>query len=417
MARRPKRRILRLGHLVAERKGQFLAPHIEGADSHHPSGHAGDDLRQGFILGVFVGEVLPVHEEELGPQQAHTLGPGGQRMVDLARKFQVRLEDHLLLVRRLRRNLAQPVQGPGLPLQLLAERPVIGQPFSGGMDDDPAVRAIDDDRVAVLNVAYQIRHAEHRGKTQRPGHDGGMALRPAQGGRETGDPRRVHQRGVGRRDLLGDDDAVGVQRFEACQIALGQPAHDPIADLSYVLRSRAQIGIVHFGEILGDRCDLGHDRRLGVTPILGDAGFDAADKTRGLQHLPVRIEQIAQLLGRRAVERKGLRLQLSNLTNGARHGLMKPLALLFETIFRHAVLGNVEITRFPQMGPTDGNTGRDTQPFEYLLSSFRLCVHVIPRGSDPSQAVPRRRRRPWPLSLGPAPPTRTPGPPPASSKP
>ena len=50
---------------------------------------ASHELAQGLVLLVLVRQVVAVHEQELGAQQADALGAGGQRQLGLARQLEV----------------------------------------------------------------------------------------------------------------------------------------------------------------------------------------------------------------------------------------------------------------------------------------------------------------------------------------
>ena len=61
------------------------------------------------------------------------------------------------------------------------------------------------------SAVEQAGDAEHRRQAERARHDRGVALGAAELGREAADAARVHQRGIGRRHLLGEDDRAAAQ--------------------------------------------------------------------------------------------------------------------------------------------------------------------------------------------------------------
>ena len=89
--------------------------------------------------------------------------------------------------------------------------------------------------------------------------------------------RGIHQRGIGRRQLLGDDDAAFRQVREGLVGRLREIADQPVADLADVLGARGEIGIV---ELARSSARPARSRRCtaasALTRLLGDALFDAA---------------------------------------------------------------------------------------------------------------------------------------------
>ena len=65
-------------------------------------------LRQGHVLLLLAGQVLAVHEEEFGAQQADALGPHRERLLELARQLEIGLERDLDPVARHRGELGEP---------------------------------------------------------------------------------------------------------------------------------------------------------------------------------------------------------------------------------------------------------------------------------------------------------------------
>ena len=129
-----------------------------------------------------------------------------------------------------------------------------------------------------MNVADQIRNAEDGRQSKGTRHDCRVAFGPAEDRREATDDLRVHQGGVGWRNVFGQDDAAARQLAKAGQVVGRQAAHDAQADLADFLRAGAQVGIFHLREIQSDGGDLGHDGGFGVAPVVADACRDAADE-------------------------------------------------------------------------------------------------------------------------------------------
>ena len=196
---------------------------------------------------------------------------------------------------------------------------------------------------------------------------------------EAADALRVHERGIGRRDLLRDHDAAGVEGGEASVVPLHQLAHDAHPDLADLQCPRPQIGVIHGREVFGDRGDLGLDRGLGIDQVALDALAHAVQQARALDHLKMGLEQIAELLRRRAVQAAGLGLELAELARRFGHGHVEALVLGRDLAFGDDVLGNLNIAALADIGRPDRNAGRHGQALEDLLRS-PLCGTCPPTG-------------------------------------
>ena len=89
---------------------------------------------------------------------------------------------------------------PPLARQLLAPARGIprASPADGSMMTTPSVAVDHAPASPAARRVEQAGTAEHGRQAERPRHDRGMAVRPAELGREAADPARVHQRGIGR---------------------------------------------------------------------------------------------------------------------------------------------------------------------------------------------------------------------------
>src|SRR5690242_21874784 len=82
------------------------------------------------------------------------------------------------------------------------------------MEDDRAFAAIDDNLIAALDLLQEAAHPEYRGKIERARHDRGVALGAAEHRAESGDAARIHQRGIGWAQLLGEDHSAFGQSLQ-----------------------------------------------------------------------------------------------------------------------------------------------------------------------------------------------------------
>ncbi len=187
-----------------------------------------------------------------------------------------------------------------------------------------------------------------------------MAVGSAEFGGETADPARIHQGGVGRGDLLGEDHGAAAQRRIGDKRLFQQIADQPGADDADIVNARREIGILHRREGLADLLDLEFDRALGIDPGPGDALLDAADQARIGQHREMGIEQKADLLGGRSGQRRGTRFQLAQLLDrdGDRFGKAGPFVV--DRRFGDPTLADRQFAAVADIGGTDRDPRRDT---------------------------------------------------------
>ena len=102
---------------------------------------------------------------------------------------------------------------------------------------------------------------------------------------ETGDAPRIHQRGIGRRKLFGEDHRTFRQILDRGVGRLGEIAHQARADDADIVDARRQISVAHLGKTLGDLGDLVHDGALSIDALGLDATLDAAHEARIREHV------------------------------------------------------------------------------------------------------------------------------------
>ena len=159
------------------------------------------------------------------------------RLRQLVRQLDVALQGHARAVGRYGRDLAQPGELTLAPLKRPAAAFESGDCRLVRLDHEPAAHAVHRHDIARAHGARQARHAEHGRQSQRARHDRGVPLGPALRCGKAADARGIHQCGVGRRDLLGDNDGAGRQAGERLISRSGQVAHEARARLAHVGRS------------------------------------------------------------------------------------------------------------------------------------------------------------------------------------
>ena len=130
----------------------------------------------------------------------------------------------------------------------VAPRLVIADRLARRIEDHGAFGAVDHHRRRRPRMLDQGRHREHRRQPQGAGDDRGVAVGAAELGGKAGDPPRIHQRGIGRGQLVGEDDrALGHARIGDVGL-FDQVADEPRADDPDILDPRRQIRVAHRGE-------------------------------------------------------------------------------------------------------------------------------------------------------------------------
>jgi hypothetical protein len=219
----------------------------------------------------------------------------------------------------------------------------------------------------------QSRDREHRRQPQGARDDRGMAVGAAKLGGEAGDPPRVHQRGVGRGQLVSEDDrtlrhaGIGDIRF------FDQVANEPRADDADVLDPRRQIGVAHRREAFGDLVDLDLDGALGVDPGAADALVDAAHQPRVRQHRHMRVEQVADFLGGGFRESGSFGLELAQLLQRNLDRLAKASALGLDFALGNVNLVNRKIPAVADVGRPDGDPRRHADAGQPALDAAASC--------------------------------------------
>ena len=349
---------------LAQGRGQLLAADIQSADRDRPPFHRFDDLTQRAILFFLVGQIFAIHEEELGAQETDAFGAGRDRLIDFAGQLQIDFERDLLAVAGAGRYVAQSVERAGFALQSPLPIFIFGQGRFAGRNDDPAIGAVDDQDVAGLYGLHQAADAEHRRQPKGARHDRRVTLGAAHHCGEAADFLRIHQRRVGWRDRLGDNDGIPRQGGEVGQLLIRERPDDPVSDFSHVLGAGTEVRIVDLIEGGGDRVDLRHDGGLGVLLCLFDAFLDAGEEARRAEHLMMRFQQDAELFGGRSVESLGLLLQLGELTLGLGDGLREAFLLIRHVAGCNLILQHAELAAFAQMGGADRHAGRDREALQ-----------------------------------------------------
>src|SRR5262249_32674399 len=247
---------------------------------------------------------------------------------------------------------------------------------------------------------------EAGGQAEGAGHDRGRALGAADFRGEAADDLRIHQGGIGRRDVLGDDDATLRKAREGLVGCAREIADEAGAALADAGRAGGGGGVVELGEARRHLADLGAHGGLGVDALLGDPALDAAHDARAAEHLQAGVEQEAEFLGGGTVEVFRLVLELLELALRLGQGIGEPLLLGRYRILGDGVFGDVDVTGLDNMRRPDRDAGRDAEAVEAALGpraaapggavALALKSHrTSARRARRARRAPRRHRGPW----------------------
>ena len=249
-----------------QRRQRLVRAGVERAHDERAPVERDGDLAQGCGLLVFVGQLGPVEEQELGAEQPDALGAELDRFCGLVRRAEVR--EHLDpgpvaggagLVRALAGRCAAA-------LGALAAVGSVALRVVRGVDLEGAGLAVDEDGRAVGDLQDRVAETDDRREPERTREDRGVSGGGAVRGCDSGDERRIQGGGVAGGELAGDHDAGRV----CCARGLaGERADDSPADVEHVRRPLLEQRLLERAVELGDLL-----RRVVPGALGGGAGVD-----------------------------------------------------------------------------------------------------------------------------------------------
>src|SRR4030042_2074048 len=241
---------------------------------------AGGETRVDLEVVLLRGQRLPPEIDELRAEEADALRAHGQGQGDLLGELDVGLGDEADAVERLRFELGRLLQLPavGLVLRLLGlEFPADGR---RRVDDDLAVGPVDDDELALPDLAGDVPEADDGRDAQGAGQDGRVRGLPAhvQGDGE-GQLLAQPERGLGGKELVGDKDVFLLGRFFLLPARFEVPvdARQDVGDVRFPLPE--VIVAERFEEMFIAGVSL-RQGPLGARLLVADDGLKAADERR-----------------------------------------------------------------------------------------------------------------------------------------
>ena len=254
-----------------EPRGLLVRAEIERADRHRLALHALGDAAKRLELLVLGRQPLAIEEQELRAEEADAGGAVVERLREVARKLDVRLQLDLDAVDRRRRLGDEPSQPRALERELALLQPILGEHRLVGVDDDDVVRAVDDQELVLADQLPRVVRGDDRRHGEAPRDDRRVRGRAADVGQERRVAVLLELDHVGRREVVRHQDRVllGAGRRDGAGLA-EEALQDPLDDLHDVRLALAQVGIVDRVELLDQHVHLLDQRPFRVAALLGD---------------------------------------------------------------------------------------------------------------------------------------------------
>jgi hypothetical protein len=189
-----------------QRGERLVGAGVEGADDERAAFERLRDVAQGLRLLVLVGQLGAVEEEELGAQQSDALGAEPHRLGRLRRGAEVGEDLDARAVARRAGLMRALARGGAAGLRVLAALLGVAHDVRRRIDLDRAGLAVKQQGRPLVHGDERVAEADDGGQPEPAREDGGVRGRGAVGGGDAGHERRVEPRGVGGRQLGGDDD-------------------------------------------------------------------------------------------------------------------------------------------------------------------------------------------------------------------
>ena len=372
----------------------LVGAHVERAQGEGAAVELLSGRPVGALLLVLVRQVVGLEEEELGAQQPHAVGAGGERRGDVGGRGHVGRHVHGDAVAR-GGGLPRPLVGLGLRARP-SSLPVLGRPHDvgGRVHRDGAGLAVQGQRRAVRDAQQRRAEADHGRDAQGAGQDGAVRRGPARRAGDAADQRAVQRGGLRRGEVGCDDDALRLQHVAGRPVE--QAPEHLVADAAQIRGPGPQVGVVQGIPRRGRR---GHGLGPGaggVEPSREDGVARRAQQGLVLQEQLVGVED-ARLVraGARCHRRPGL-------THVPRRGGDRSLESgpLGRGVLRRRV-GQLDRGGPQRPGRADGEARRHGQPAQdgprrgggrrFLRGRVRWSGESPRRG--PARAGRRRRTR------------------------
>ena len=313
---------------------------------------------------ALVGGFRAIHIEVLGTIEADAGCAHGQHRLEVLGQLDVGLQDHgnaVLCPGRRPLELAELGEiSPLLALQTL----VILEGPGIGIQHHHTLAPVDDEHIVLAHIAARLVQGHDTRDPEAARQDRGVRGGPAVLGHEGRDPVVLHDHGVGRGQIVGDDDVSGepaVGDLVAQGPLVLEDALDAVDHVVHVVLAGAEVGVVHLLEYRDQGVALQPQGPFGVATALADEARRLLAQRRVFQHQDVGIDEGRDVGGRapRDVPADGAQLLARQ-----HRGLVEAPHLVFHELPRDAVLADLELVPNQDMRLTDGDPPGDSGPVE-----------------------------------------------------
>ncbi len=275
---------------------QELVPsQVERPDDHGIGRKGLHDMRIGLVLDLLVVGIRREEPQELGPEQADAPRSAVLRSLRLLGELDVRGQlDRAPVACGDRGVRLARESGLGLSVPL-AELGVVEDLVGLGIDDHPAVDAVDYDHLPGLDGFGRLPERDHRGYAEAPRQYGRVRGAPAFVRREAENLVLPEAGGHGRIEFPRHYHDRHVELHERLLLGAHELVDDPAADIPDVGRSLAGIRVLHRLESLDDLGQDLADRVFGVQHAFGDPAMDVPLQDRVVHEEDVRVDELAAL--------------------------------------------------------------------------------------------------------------------------
>jgi len=140
----------------------FVGAEIERTYRDRFAVHSVRDRAIRLELLVLRREARAIEEQKFGAEKSYAGGAVFQRLLEIVRKLDVRLQFDADAVDRFRRLRPQALQLLPRDIELVLLQPIFGQHGAVRIDDDDVVRAVNDQQLAVADQLSRVMRRDNR---------------------------------------------------------------------------------------------------------------------------------------------------------------------------------------------------------------------------------------------------------------
>ena len=287
----------------------LVATHIERADDDRSALERAGDLTVGVELLLLGRKLSRVHEQELGTEQADSLGVVIERVGHVIGVADVAGDDLLDAIGSHGRLAAEGLEGCLLGSEGLGLGGVGSERLLVGIGLDDTLATVDDDSHAVAQRGAAVGNRKDS-RDLEGARDNRRVRRAAAGlGDDTGNVSLIDRGGHGRREVVHDNDGVLGQDGEVDDLLAQQLGQNTGADVGDVGRAQTEHLIIHGQEHVLEHGRGVHERLLGAGAAV-NGGVDGVGHARILSQDNVSAHDLGLGLAHRLLHVVGLSLGL-----------------------------------------------------------------------------------------------------------